>query len=852
MDGSRFFKVDSDLVLISDIPDSIDNHKSAIRLYEPNVKFPSTTFNEHMIKCLNKIKIDLFDPLTFKYWKHVIIAGGYVLDLLYDIKKSSDIDFYIYNVKEQLMIDEIANYIIRLLNGKMIHETKGVMTIKTKNGKSVQIINAGNRQNIADVLNKFDIDICKIAFDGYQIVLHASAANEVKNRMINFNNSSLKCQTPERMAKYVHKKQFGFLVNQQTIDNINPLYLFRESHGFDKFIQLSKLLQDYTLQNIYKMLVIRTNFDSNNLNAMIKYAKEDKLSSYSNDSDSPQEDSALTGKALTSYIKEREFYEADSYNQFGQPKLFEAIRKGKYEPEDLYGQQIVDSCGFNTTCMMVLFEADEQKVIDFLKEIHKVGSKNMNRYKINYLVMASLLNRQNIVRYLMNSSNYREVMKIAVKEDNLELYKLAYCTHSSKDRYLFSKEELLKYSAYSIYGELYGTDDIKQNIGKSENEDPMKYLEHVNVSDFIVQFSKMTEYEKTKVRNFLITNSVKNIKCIDELDICDMSCVEKELYYIYFYKINRSTKQHYNKLLKNITTKSEYAAAIEILYEIPTKYHSIEYRANLIEINSKCKIPNDYKFDDQLINELIIHTDNPEMVMHTTYKRYLMDMLKEHKNDIQENLKQYAEEHLRKTTDPTLYSGILSNTKDHDLAYSESILNAEYVRKENALGCTPCDIIIYQTLRDYANNYGITDKEHKHLDVHYSAKNLANRRKSVRMINRSLPILPYTDSPKKEDILKLLPELDIVVNNRQDESHNDCPDSDGSIDYDEYKNEYYAKGKKSKKCDSDEEDVKKSFKKYDSEEDEEDNLKKKKSCRKEFKQEDEDDIRKFKKMSKKK
>src|SRR5207253_4577234 len=131
----------------------------------------------------------------------------------------------------------------------------------------------------------------------------------------------------ERLAKYVHKKCFGLTVNQNTLNNIDPLYLFRESYGFDKFMQLTKLLQDATLQNIYKLLTIRTNFDSNNLNAIVKYSQRDKLSQYDV---TESEETALTGKALTSCIKDKCDIDMSLINVFGQPKIFEAIKKGKY------------------------------------------------------------------------------------------------------------------------------------------------------------------------------------------------------------------------------------------------------------------------------------------------------------------------------------------------------------------------------------------------------------------------------------------------------------------------------------------------------------------------------------------
>jgi hypothetical protein len=159
--------------------------------------------------------------------------------------------------------------------------------------------------------------------------------------------------------------------------------------------------------------------------------------------------------------------------------------------------------------------------------------------------------------------------------------------------------------------------------------------------------------------------------------------------------------------------------------------------------------------------------DDSTMVSQSPYKRFLMEMLQTRSinEPIGDNIKKYVNEHLRKTTDPTLYSEILSNTPDHDLTYTKSILNPGYCRKENALGYTPCDIIIYQTFKDYTNNYGVVEmKKSKFIDPQYSSKYLDNRRKSVKVIDRWAPILPYTDQPNKDAIMKLLPELSVEVN----------------------------------------------------------------------------------------
>jgi len=115
-----------------------------------------------LIDCLNKIKNDLFGPLLFPYWNNVAICGGYVLDLIYNTSTSSDIDMYIYGVKTQTLVNTIADYIVKAIDGTTIHETKGVLTLKAKNGKTVQIINTSNKNSISEIINTFDLsNICK-------------------------------------------------------------------------------------------------------------------------------------------------------------------------------------------------------------------------------------------------------------------------------------------------------------------------------------------------------------------------------------------------------------------------------------------------------------------------------------------------------------------------------------------------------------------------------------------------------------------------------------------------------------------------------------------------------------------
>lgn len=741
-------------VLVSaDGIDKMEEQKQStqlIKLFESKVIYPvDKAYNEKMISIYRRIKKDLFDPLKFEYWGNVAICGGYATDLFYMTNNSSDIDIYIFGIKNQNKIDEIVKNIIKLVSGEITFETKAVMTLKTKSRKSVQIINTSNLHSIKNILASFDINICKVAFDGCQILFDESAIDELKNCTINYNNCIITTMTINRLAKYIHKKNFGLLISPNMLENLDPLYLFRDSNGFNKFMQLSKLLNDSTLQNIHKLLSLRVCFDFRalSINSMTQY-------------DSEILDETLKGKALSSNLKSFELFDPTLYNKFGQPKLFELIKKGQYNLSDLYDQQIVDMCYFNVTCMVVLYEPDEQKIIDLIKNIHHVGSKNQNKYKLNYLHMACLFNRQTLVGFLMNESNYKMVMEIAVKEDNYELYKMAVATYNSgRDKYMYDKNTLLQYKAYGIYKELYenfeSEDENFEDFLETHLEDQLKDM---TLENFMIKYFKSNQKDQTRILSFLIKKCVKETKQVDKymLEPGSMTEVENVLYKIYYDKINAETEVKYNRMLKNVVDEATYNKHIKVNFENPFKNNTLESRIKLIEIYTSKVLPNDYKFDDRFINELIIHLDDPTMIKDTPFKRLLIDNVLS-RIDVKNNMKQYVIDHLRKTNDVTLYSQMIANTAEHDLAYTKSVLNSDYSRQENALGYTPCDIIIFQTMNDYYNNYGIGKNYVK--DVGYSNKYLENRRKSVRNINRNKPILEYNEIPDKAKVVALLPEL---------------------------------------------------------------------------------------------
>lgn len=731
--------------------------QSLIKFSGPTHSLPENEqYHLKMLGIAKRVKTDLFDPTQFNYWANVAICGGYVLDLIFGTEYSSDIDMYIYNVKSQEKVDAIAQSITKLVGGKTTFESKSVLTLTAKNGNKVQIINTSQHPSIESIITRFDINPCKVAYNGYEVILDTTALPEISSYTCDFAKVSISAESIQRLAKYVFKKGLGLNIPQSDMARLDPLYLFRESHGLNKFMQMSKLLANSTLQNIYKLLSIRVNFDSNALNACVKY-RNDKAMMRLDYDDNDRQTKSLKGRSLQSQLKDHELLDLTRYDRFGRPEVFNRIRSGQYTFEELYNNQICDSVGFNVSVAVVMYEPNEDRVIEWIKSIHKANVKNMNRYDINYLTIASLLNRQKIVGFLMNKANYRDVMEIAVKEDNLALYKLAYCTHSSADRYLYDKKQLIEARAFEIYKELYGNgDDIIQDQESTNDTTDYSYLNDITTEDFILKYAEETSANQKALIAYLRSRSVKTIKELDKERVSSLPEVSQVIYRIYLDRINHLTSPKFNGLLSNVVTGPQYKTFTSVEFSDPLASSPLELKVQLIKIFSSRKVDPDYKFDNEFINGLIVHLDDPNMITETKFKRLLFENVLS-KTNVGPGLKAFTEEHLRKTSDPSLYSTMLSNTSDHNLAYCQSILNQEYVRQENALGFTPCDIIVLKTITDYYNS------KHKHGDTfikEQGEKFLVNRRVAIRNINLSKPIIPYKYSPENEQTVReLLPEL---------------------------------------------------------------------------------------------
>jgi hypothetical protein len=697
-------------------------------------EFDGELTNRDMLRVMRSVSRDLFDMFKFDYWSNVVIAGGYAMDLLLNTNTSDDIDMFIYNADKDL-IDKIYNQVMHLTGGKVVYENGAVVTLAVNSTrKKIQVINSSDRKTPQEVVDCFDLNCCKVYFDGYNLVYNPSALHELKSRSIDLNNVHLQGNSSNRLAKYIQHKGWKLQNTSQFTQNIDPLYLFKECHFFDKTFQNLILLNNETLNNVYKKIFIRKNPN-------IDMIKNRKQSNY----EYGKLNSAHKNIGLSSHIELRELPEESNYNQFGLPQILYNIKTGKYTFEDLYSSYDVDTSGFNTGCYMIMYEPSEEKVIEYFKNSEKFSSKNMNKYELSYVEIAALLNRTALVKFFLTKNNYKNVMKIAVHEDNVELYKMAYKLFNSDDRYLFKKPDLLRMRAYTICEELYGElkdseKEVRSTTTKTNNQDKLKVIDTFDTCDQFFRYYCENKNLQPQILEYVKSKSAKIVTQPESFRTDSMVSIEQKFYAHEIEKINKNTDCKFNKFLKTITnadkTYESYTSTTfyNPLADLTTKYTAMEMENGVLEPT--------YSFNMPVLNRLLVYLDDVKLIENNKNKKRLLDnVLAYYKNDLGPNFKEFVDKHYNCLSSIKYYSKMLFNNIAHDNAYDDNMIAVDYIRGENAIGYTPDDIIIFKTIEDYHNNADPNE----------------NRSQSVKLIDRTRKIVPFTEIANRDVVRETVP-----------------------------------------------------------------------------------------------
>jgi hypothetical protein len=743
----------------------------------PYKQFTGSLNNEDMLKVLQRVSNELFDVFKFKYWHNVIISGGYVLDLLFDTNTGDDIDMFIYNANKET-ISAIYKQITTLTKGTVDYETGAVVTLNTKTGKKLQLINTTNKTTAEEVVSQFDINPCKVYFDGYNLRWHPSALEELKTRTIDLSQVYQTHNSQNRITKYVQHKGWKLGNLETVMKNIDPLFLFKECQSFDKMIQNLFLINNDTLSKIYDMIFIRKNQDVTNI--------KNKLSSNYCYSQKQQTDKTHKNIGLSSQIELRPEVIEKEINMFGLPKILYKIKCGNYKFEELYDSLETDICGFNVACYVIMYESDENRVIEYFNNSEKFTSKNLNKYNLSYVELSALLNKLKLVKFFLNKNNFKKVMEIAVHEDNVELYKMTYKLISSEERYMFKKDELLRQKAYTICEELYGElndreresekerESERDNISKKKNK--YEVIDNMNSIEEFIKYYYENISDSKQIMNYLVSKSVKQVVGEDLVSKLDgLSKIEK-LYTEYsLNKIKQGVSSKFNLYLANITQdEKEYSEKIKFVNK--RELTNLEHRYIAIRMSEGYLSPM-YKFDVKALNQILVLLDDIKLVENNKNKKeFFENVLTIYTSELGPNFTEYMKKNYERVSSIKYYSKILSNTEWHDSAYDNCVLEQNYKRQENAIGYTPDDIIMFKTINDYCNGV---------------KPNFA-RSQSVKNIDREKKLEYFAGEINATKVKEVIPEtfdieklLESVNNNQSQNQKNNKNNKNKDIDWEE-------------------------------------------------------------------
>jgi hypothetical protein len=573
-----------------------------------------------------------------------------------------------------------------------------------------------------------------VYFNGYDLVYNEETKRMINDKVINMETINYLNNTPERIAKYILQKKFTLTNTEQYTDKIDPLYLFKESDDNDQTYRNLFLLTNATLHKIYNMIFIRKNPRLDMItNSHGKYYGNKKQRHNNN-----------TG--LTSEITFNKNDDKVERNKFGLPQVLYNIKMGVYSFEECYESYDTDVCGFNTACYIIMYEKNEDKIIEYFNNSDKFNSKNLNKYDLSYVQLAALLNRLKIVKMFINKKNFADVMKIAVYEDNVELYKMTYKLISSDERYRFTRAQLIAQKAYDICKELYGElmeDEIAVQSVKTQGFD-VTVIDKIDENDMqsFVKLHALNPNSWSTIRQYLINRcEKKNIIETDKYKLDGYSANEMNFYNYQLSKINNNTSYKFNKFFAAMTsTETDYKTSLSVTFASPL--NSILLRHTFLQLIDGYLNP-DYAFNSKEINNMLLYLDNVELIKNHKNQKELECFLTSNKNQMKENYTKFVKDNYDKVSSIELYNTLLLNTNEHSLAYSKLELSDNYSRTENAIGYTPDDIIIFATIRDYCE----------------SALPNKVRSESVKNINRSLHIIPFVQKVDTKLAQELLPEM---------------------------------------------------------------------------------------------
>jgi hypothetical protein len=163
----------------------------------------------------------VFDNNLFRYYE-CILAGGSLRTLLDKKEEVKDFDIFFFNIKKA---PDVERLLIKFHQYEVIFkcpEGKLTSLYNKKEDIKIQLITEKNYVNAEHLLNEFDINACRFAWDLSYLYTFKEAIRDVMFKCITLNKVTYPNATMKRIAKYINK---GYtLTNEGVTTFVNEIY----------------------------------------------------------------------------------------------------------------------------------------------------------------------------------------------------------------------------------------------------------------------------------------------------------------------------------------------------------------------------------------------------------------------------------------------------------------------------------------------------------------------------------------------------------------------------------------------------------------------------------------------------
>lgn len=772
--------------------------------------------------------------LSYINWDNIVLAGGCISNVINSNcsdKFVTDIDLFVYGLNKDDAITKISTIISNLQEYCKDNFTSDmyilkndyvitlIPTVKSKRIFKTQII-LRLYKNIHEILIGFDVDSCCVGYDGKNILLTPRSLNAFKT---GYNVIDLTRRSPSyesRLYKY-YKRGFGIYIPFEYQNKNNKLYFINQnSLGLDKLLYLIKYNKIKNLNKFLNIMTQRVNkrfkndsfasyeeqeliFDEDDIrNEIVKYNKRitddkfkyklyDKYSKLNNKINFIVQNPGQQLTGSFNPITNQDWIVVDYSNSnidfLGRSNILNSIKNNSIQLDaKTRSLDVYDNSMFNIYCNMIMYTHSDDELIKNY-ELKDMFAKNKNLYNISYINLATLLNRQKLVKYILEKNkditniSFEQLIEICLFMDNVNMLLILQEFH--KFNIKFYEDKLKKYNSLSIanyycikINKYQQLDDV-QKIVNMDTSSRKAYLHNlwykwgyyyniVNINDFfttcdynsltvdeIKMITTLEHSNKQTLYDKCLENLIKTYTLTDNQNVYSENSFEHKWFNIIFKQTNNNeklkdtNKNLYSiKILKEVFYKSddEVNKLVNIEFKNPIKDINpfvLEIMKNVYNNNFKAfqdykKI---YRRDNNLyepLKDLLIYLDNIEILNAVIESSYVEEFLKINKQYLNSNLGKYITDlensriNLQKDDVFTRYAKVLCNTPDHISVFKIGKLNKKYSRIENVFGLTPCDYVINKLL--YFYNSIINHNETVNEDILLL---LTNLRQSLHNIN---------------------------------------------------------------------------------------------------------------------